>query len=150
MPFKRFLCSFKYAANGIVKAIRQERNLRFHIVAAIYVFALANMFYNFTRQEYAILSVIVSLVIALELINSAIERLVNKISPQKSKIAADIKDISAAAVLVICTGAVFCGFFLFWDIVVFKSIFAYFAQNLSFSLLFIASLILSLIFIFRK
>ncbi len=150
MAFKRFINGFKFAISGFFKAIGQERNLRFHIVAAMYVFAFAIIFYNFSNAQYALLTVIICLVISLELVNSAIERVVNKILPQKSDIAKDIKDISASAVLIASIGAVFCGVFLFWDIEVIKIIINEFATNLLAAIALALTILVSAVFVFRK
>ncbi len=150
MAFKRFILGFYYAAKGILKAVSQERNLRFHLIAAFYVFFFAINFYYFSEVEYILLILTVCLVISLELLNSAIERIVNKISPKKDNLAGDIKDIAAGAVLVSSVGAAACGVFLFWDMQIINAIFAYFTQNIPELIGFLISVILSGIFIFRK
>ncbi len=150
MAFKRFIHSFYYAVRGFFTAVKHERNLRFHLVAAIYVFAFAILFYNFSKAEYILLTLIVCLVISLELINSAIERVVNKISPDKNDMARDIKDICAAAVLVASIGAVFCGVFLFWDIEIISGIINKLSTNIIGAVSFLLTILFSAVFIFRK
>ncbi len=146
---RKFFNGFKYAANGIYLAIMQERNLRFHICAAIYVYAFS-FFYSFTKMQYALITVIVCGVIALEIVNSAIERLCDNPPPEKHDIAGVVKDMAAGAVLIFSIGAAVCGALLFWNTVIFINIFMFFANNLLILSAFILSVALSVWFIFHK
>ena len=74
---RKFIRGFRYAGQGIAAALQQERNLRFHVCAAAYVLAFSR-FYHFTAVEYALLAVCIAGVISLELVNSAIERAVDR------------------------------------------------------------------------
>ena len=125
---KAFLKGFAYAWHGILAAVKAERNLRFHLCAAVFVWAFSG-FYHLQRAEKLLLVILVFGVLSLEIINSALERMVDEFSPGHSQRAGQIKDMAAGAVLVFCTGAVICGFLLFWDTAVFARVFAYFAQN---------------------
>lgn len=111
---KRFLQGFVYAAKGIKAAVRSERNLRFHLCAAAYVL-LFSIFYPFGRVEYALLFLCIGGVIALELVNSALERAVERPSPDKWLLAGQAKDMAAGAVLVFSLGCVGVGVCLFWQ-----------------------------------
>lgn len=144
---KSFVRSFVYAANGIKTAILEERNLRFHICVAVYVY-IFSFFYNFGRTEYAVLTVLIVGVIALELVNSAFERSVSRPAPEQYRTAGAVKDIAAGAVLVYCIGAVVCGVFLFWDIAVFSRIIAYFTGHIPVLIILVISIIFCAWFIF--
>lgn len=122
---RAFLRGFGCAGRGFLTAVKSECNLRFHLCAAVYVYLLS-LFYGFSRAEYALLTVIVGGVIALELVNTAIERIVNRLSPGWDKTAGAIKDIAAGAVLVFSVAAAVCGFMLFWRAEVFAAIGAFF------------------------
>lgn len=144
---KNFVRSFVYAANGVKTAILEERNLRFHICVAVYVYVFS-LFYDFGRAEYAVLTVLIVGVLALELVNSAFERSVSRPAPEQYRTAGAVKDIAAGAVLVYCIGAVVCGIFLFWDTAVFAKIFTYFSEHSGVLIILIISIVICAGFIF--
>lgn len=104
--------SFYYAVRGIVDAIRSERNLRFHLVIAnlIAVFAY---FYGISRLEWMMLLTCIALVIAAELINTAIERTVDTATKEIKPEARIAKDAAAGAVLVLAVLSAIIGFYIF-------------------------------------
>lgn len=111
-----FLRGFVYAFRGVLRCIREERNFRFHIVAATYVSVLAPVFLR-SRAEGALLALTIGLVLCAEAVNTAVERLVNLISPEEHPLAGAAKDIAAGAVLLTAVAAVVVAVFLFarWD-----------------------------------
>ncbi len=105
--------SFRFALEGLIHALRQGRNFRVQALLGTLVLILAWIF-NFTRFEWAILLVTISLVLTAELLNTVIELVVDvavreRIVP-KAKIA---KDVSAASVLLISIFAAIVGLILF-------------------------------------
>lgn len=145
---KKFFNSFRYAANGICAAVREEQNMRFHLIAAFYVF-LFSFFYDFSSFEYALLIMLVCGVIALEMLNSSIERAVDKPTPGKFYMVGAVKDMAAGAVLVYSIGAALCGFLLFWDIPTFLRIFSFFRQHMVALAALVLSFICAFFFIFK-
>ena len=111
----RLIKSFYYALSGIGYCIKNETNFRVHIVAMLTVIVFSCI-YNVPNYEKAILTILISLVMVAELINTAIESMVDKISPEKSENAKIAKDTAAGAVLVFALSAVICAVFLFSDI----------------------------------
>ena len=109
----RFVDSFLYAAQGIRTAVREERNMRFHLCAAFYVY-LFSLFYGFGKTEYNLITLMVCGVLALELVNSAIERAVDKPDTTHWWTAGAAKDMAAGAVLVMAIGTVVVAVCLFW------------------------------------
>lgn len=109
---KDTLNSFKYALNGIRDAIKSEPNISVHMLFAVvaYIFAY---FMNFSNIEFSILTLTVFFVIILELINTAIEKIVDLHSLKISEEARQIKDISAAVVLLSSISALIIAVFLF-------------------------------------
>ena len=99
---KRFLLAFKYAFNGIVKAIKEERNMKIHFLAVIVVIFFG-VVYKITKVEWMICIVLFGLVISSELINTAIENTVNLVTKEESELAKVAKDVAAGAVLVNAT-----------------------------------------------
>ena len=82
MKKQPFLHSFRYAVQGVRTALREERNLRFHVCAAFYVYVFS-LFYEFTRAEYCLITIMVGGVMALELVNSSLERAVERPVPER-------------------------------------------------------------------
>lgn len=106
--------SFVYALSGILKAIKTERNLRFHIVIANLICIFAR-FYGLDRTQWAILLVTAFLVISLELINTAVEKAVDTATYEILPSAKLAKDASAGAVLVMAVASLLVGVCLFGD-----------------------------------
>lgn len=104
--------SFSYAFSGIREAFKKEPNLRTHVGIAILVL-IAALFLKFNLMEWVLLTVTIFFVLILELLNTAIESLVNLVSPEIKKGAKVTKDISAAAVLFASVMAVIVGVALF-------------------------------------
>ena len=111
---RRFLRGFHYATSGIWAALRAERNLRFHLCAAVYVL-LFSRFYSFGRLEYALLFLCIGGVMSLELANSAVERAVDRPDAEHWAAAGLAKDMAAGAVLVFSIAAAAVGIALFWQ-----------------------------------
>lgn len=144
-----FLKSFQYAWNGFTVAVKEERNLRFHLVAGFFVLWFSR-FYHFSRGIYALLALAIGGVIALELVNSSIERAVARPGPDRFFLTGIVKDMAAAAVLMYSIGAAAAGFCLFWQPDVLTFIFNYYISSaLRIALLFIL-VIAGGSFIFRK
>lgn len=109
---RKFVKSFGYAGNGVKEAFKNEPNFRVHSFFAVVSLALA-FYFQFSAVKLAILVLTVMLVIILELINTAIEKVVDRISPHYSPLAKVAKDVSAAAVLISAIGAILIGLLLF-------------------------------------
>ena len=106
--------SFGYALCGIGHCIRRERNFRIHLVAAAYVLALA-AYLHITGVRLALLILTIGGVLALELVNTAAEALVDLVSPQRRPLAKIAKDTAAGAVLVFAASAAGVGAVLLWQ-----------------------------------
>lgn len=106
--------SFRAAFAGVFYCIRSERNMRIHLAAVVGV-VLLSLFYPFTALHYAVLALLFALVIAAEMINTAVERVVDLASPDYSELAKRAKDAAAGAVLVCAVAAVVIGVLLFRD-----------------------------------
>lgn len=144
-----FYASFLYAAQGIRTALREERNMRFHLCTAFYVY-LFSAFYDFTRTEYCLITIMVGGVLALELVNSSLERTVERPSPDRYRTAGVVKDMAAGGVLVFSIGAAVCGVLLFWDVAAFRRMWQFFTTNWTALVLLAASLACAWLFVFGK
>jgi len=108
----------------------------------------ALFFYEFTRSELILLILTCVMVMTLEIINTAIEVLTDKASPEYSTLAKVAKDTAAGAVLVASIAAIVIGVILFWNIERLSEIVALLLSNLFMGIAFLISLLLSGIFIF--
>ena len=111
MP-KKFIKSFKYARAGAEHAIKTQRNLWIHFFIGLAVLAFA-LWLKVGLLEFAILVVTIFGVIVAEMVNTAIEELVNILSPGHRQEAALAKNVAAAAVLLAAAGAVVVGGLIF-------------------------------------
>ncbi len=93
------LFSFKYAFSGLRYVILSQRNAWIHAVVTLLVVILAAVL-NLTLQDWGILLLAIGLVWTAEIFNTALEALVDLVSPQPHPLAKIVKDTSAAAVLV--------------------------------------------------
>lgn len=102
---------FVYALNGL-RHVVSERNMRFHILAAILVVMFAILF-DINRVEWLWCVCSIAAVMAMETINTAVERLSDVVSPEKDERIKIVKDLSAAAVLITAIGAAVVGGIVF-------------------------------------
>lgn len=105
--------SFSYAARGFVTVAREERNFRLQLAAAGLVAVLMCVL-RVPAVEMALLTLAIGLVLVLELLNTALERVVDILKPRIHHYVEDIKDMMAAAVLVASIAAAIIGFLVFW------------------------------------
>ena len=112
--FRGLIRSFGCAFRGIYRTVRKERNFRVHLVASALVFWFS-LLYGVTAGQSAILVTVCSLVLSLELLNTALEHTVDLISPGYSPLAEWAKDASAGGVLIAAIGAVITAVILFRD-----------------------------------
>ena len=143
---KKQLKSFKFALCGIGRAICTEGHMRFHLVAAFYVL-MFSAFYRFSAAQTAILILLISLVIAAELVNTAIENVCDLVTKEQNPYIKAAKDMAAGAVLALSIGAaaVACVFFI--DFKVIPKIFSFFAERPALLILLILSAAASVIFV---
>jgi diacylglycerol kinase len=107
-----FWRSFGQAYRGILYSWKTQRHLRFHIFAACVVL-IAGWWVKLTRWEWAVLLLTISGVIAAEVMNTAIEIVVDLVQPNFHPLAGMAKDVAAGAVLVTAIQAVAVGVVLF-------------------------------------
>ena len=110
--YKKIINSFKYAVEGFISSFKTERNMKIHVLAMVAVIAIS-IFLKLDKIEWCIIIIAISTVISAELFNTAIETVVDMISPGKHPKAKIIKDIAAAAVLVLAIGAAVIGLIIF-------------------------------------
>ncbi len=104
--------SLAFALAGLRSAFHSQANLRIHTVIAACV-AIAGFVLRISRVEWAVIAGLIAMVIALELLNTAIEAVVDLASPAFHPLAKTAKDTAAAAILVTAVGSVIAGLLIF-------------------------------------
>ena len=102
------LRSFYFAYCGLSYLLRTQRNARIHLLIAAIVCAIA-AWLRVGPLQWAILVLTIAMVLILEGVNTAIEAIVDLISPQIHPLARIAKDVSAATVLIAAIAAVIIG-----------------------------------------
>ncbi|MEA1963297.1 MAG: diacylglycerol kinase family protein, partial [Patescibacteria group bacterium] len=110
--FKRLIKSFKYAFKGLRKTFKEEQNLKIQAIAACAVLVFA-VYFNITRTEWMFLIFVIGLVILMEIANSAVERVTDVLKPRIHDYVKEIKDITAAGVMVASFIALIIGAIIF-------------------------------------
>ncbi|WP_226001287.1 diacylglycerol kinase family protein [Paenibacillus sp. BJ-4] len=105
--------TFRYAAEGVIYALRTQVNMRIHVVVALLVI-VAGLCLRISRLDWLFVCVAMALVIVAELINTAVEAAVDLISPDIHPLAKAAKDTAAGAVLLAAVFAVIIGIFVFY------------------------------------
>lgn len=104
--------SFGYAFGGIRTGIQKERNMKIHCTALVLVI-IAGAVVKLTATEWCICIVLCALVISLELVNTAVEAVVDLVTEEKKPLAKIAKDTAAGAVLVAAIASVIAGLLIF-------------------------------------
>lgn len=110
--FKRFFKSFHYALQGIHYALKYDQNLVIHFISACIV-VLVSILLKVTPFEMGILGITILVVIVTEMINSAIEKMVDLITKEHRAEAKIAKDVSAGMVLLTSVGSAIIGILIF-------------------------------------
>ena len=111
MSASKFFKSFTYAFKGICTALEQQ-NMKIHVICAIVVI-MAGLVTGLSPVEWSILLIVIASVISLEMINTAIEAVVDLASPSIHPLAKVAKDVAAGAVLVFAGASVIIGGLIF-------------------------------------
>ena len=109
---KKFINSFSYPIKGLRYAYKNEQNLAVDVGIALLVVIFGFLF-RINKYEWAILVLTIGLVISCELINTAIEPVVDLVTEEYHPLAKVAKDTSAAAVLVFALVAIVVGLIIF-------------------------------------
>lgn len=109
---KKLVNSFKYAIEGFISALKRERNMKIHIAIMI-ITIVAGIILKISKAEWIVCIILFGLVISSELVNTAIEAVVDMITPYRDNKAKLAKDIAASSVLVLAIVAVVVGMIIF-------------------------------------
>ena len=114
MKIKKMVDSFNYAINGIVETVRTQRNMRIHLIAALCVL-IACFLIDISKAEFLILCITVTMVLAAEVINTAIESTIDVAANHYHPLAKIAKNAAAGAVLITAINSLIVGYIIFWD-----------------------------------
>lgn len=110
---RNIVASMEFATTGIITAFREERNMKKHAVSAVLV-VIAGLVFRVSLTEWLFLLLSISLVIAFEIVNSAVENVVDLASDYHfSMLAKKAKDMAAGAVLFVSGFALLVGSIVF-------------------------------------
>lgn len=104
--------SFKYAFAGLLAALKEEPNLKFHFLAGVIVILISYAL-KISKADWIIIIFLIGLVISVELTNTAIEAVVDAFTDKEHPGAKLAKDISAGAVLVAAATSAIIGIIIF-------------------------------------
>lgn len=111
---KKFLRSFTYAFSGVLYCVKNERNFRFHLCAAVTVTAFMKIC-GLSPAECCVIYLCIGGVLGFELMNTAVERAADMQGEEISPLAKAAKDCAAGAVLAMAVCSALCGFVLFFQ-----------------------------------
>lgn len=109
---KRLTRSFLFAGKGLWHCLKNEQNFKVQIGAACVAIALA-LWLHCSPAEWMVIIICISMVLSLEMLNTAVERICNMVQPGIDKRIAVIKDVSAGAVLLAAVTALLCAAIIF-------------------------------------
>lgn len=109
---KKRIRSFGYALKGVKAVFGKEANMNIHLIMMALV-VICGFLFSISVTEWMLCIICFGVVISLEMMNSAIENLVDLVSPEKNKLAGRAKDIAAGAVLVAAISAAIVGLIIF-------------------------------------
>lgn len=104
--------SFGFAFEGIFAVIRRERNMQIHCCMMTLVI-IAGLFFGISRTEWCVCFVLFGLVMSLELVNTAVESVVDLVTQERRPLAKLAKDAAAGAVLIASIMAAAAGLIIF-------------------------------------
>lgn len=114
MKIKKMVDSFNYAISGIVETVRTQRNMKIHLIAALLVL-ISCFLIDISKAEFLILCITVTMVLAAEVINTAIEATIDMAANHYHPLAKIAKNAAAGAVLITAINSLIVGYIIFWD-----------------------------------
>lgn len=103
---------FRFAGRGLMSYLKGDRTAGMHVLAAIAAITLG-FYFRISMVEWILIVICISAVIAMEIFNSAIETLADRVSSEHDPAIGRTKDLAAASVLVVSIGALITGLIIF-------------------------------------
>lgn len=113
MKVRKLIESFNYAFEGIIYALKTQRNMKIHFVVAIIVLFLS-LFFDLSRIEILVLFLTISVVLIAEMINTSIEATIDLITDQYHLFAKIAKNVAAGAVMIAAINSIIVAYLLFF------------------------------------
>lgn len=113
VKINRLIKSFTYAWRGLFKVLKEEQNLKIQTFAGLVAIFFA-AYFKITRLEWLSLILVIGLVLVMETVNSAVERVTDVLKPRINNYVKEIKDIMAAAVMLASLVAFIVGLLIFF------------------------------------
>ena len=107
----KFIRSVLFACHGIAWC-RQQLNFRLHLLAMLVAIA-AGFYLKINGTEWIFVCLCCTLVLAMEMVNTAIEKICDLVTIEIHPLIKIIKDVSAGAVLICALGSVFTAAIIF-------------------------------------
>lgn len=104
--------SFGYAFEGIFTCVSKERNMKIHCTAAVFV-VIAGLVLKISVPEWCLCLVLFGMVMALEMVNTSVEAVVDLVTEERKPLAKIAKDTAAGAVLIAAIMAAIIGVLIF-------------------------------------
>lgn len=110
---KNRIASFQYALNGIRLMFKSGPNFIIQLIIA-FATVSAGFYFQLRSSEWVIILICIAGVLSAEIFNTAIEKMVDHLSPEKNKYAGEIKDLAAGAVLLFSIVTAIIGIIIFY------------------------------------
>lgn len=109
---KRIINSFKYAFNGLIDTYKTEQSVWIYIPVSLLVI-LMGFYFKINTVEWLVILLVLGVILSLELINTALESVVDLVTDKYHPLAKKAKDTVSAAVLVFAVASVIIGLIIF-------------------------------------
>jgi diacylglycerol kinase (ATP) len=116
MPLRQWVNSVNFAIEGILHAAKTQKHLRYHFYTAAGVL-IASYAVGVSKNEFLFIALAVIAVLLAEMLNTAVEAIVDLLSPEHSEKAKAAKDIAAGAVLITALGSAVIGYIILFPYV---------------------------------
>jgi len=110
---KNRIASFKYALNGIHLMFKSGPNFIIQLIIAFTTISVG-LYFQIRSNEWAIILICIAGVLSAEIFNTALEKMVDHLSPEQNKYAGEIKDLAAGAVLLLAIISLIIGIIIFY------------------------------------
>lgn len=114
MEKRSIIKSFNYAIDGIIYALRTQRNIRVHLTIA-FIVLFGSLLIGIPRTDFLILALTITMVLVSEMINTAVESAIDVTTTTHDPLAKIAKDVAAGAVLVSSINAIVVGYLVFFS-----------------------------------
>lgn len=109
---RNFFKSFGFAFEGIIHAFKKERNFKIHVLAATIVI-LSGILTKLSIHEWCVIFMLIGGMLALEILNTAVERIIDLTTSERLPLAKQAKDLAAGAVLIYAIVSAIIAFLIF-------------------------------------